>query len=155
MICVEAGLIGLAGAIIGWLLGHALAIVASAMLESQLGETINPLSVGWGELFYVVGVVVLSVVAGLVPAFEGLRDARRAEPERVNARPGRRVRFGDSRPERTAHMPQMSVDELLHGKTAADPAPPVQQPVPAPPTPRREPVPYATPSHGPSLAEAV
>ena len=70
LICVEAGLIGLVGSVLGWLLGHLLAVGAGEVLRERLGEGINGLSVGWTEFAYLAGVIVLAVLAGLVPALK-------------------------------------------------------------------------------------
>ena len=73
LICVEAGLIGLAGAIIGGLVGHLAAAVGSIYLQQAIGSSIR-----WGrldhyEVMTLVGVVVLAVLAGLVPAMKAYR----------------------------------------------------------------------------------
>ena len=70
LICVEAGLIGLVGGLLGWVLGHGLAAVAGEVLRERLGEGINAWGVGAWEVVYVAGVFVLSVLAGLVPALK-------------------------------------------------------------------------------------
>src|SRR5688500_734863 len=70
LICLEAGLIGLAGALLGWLAGHALAAVASEVLRQRLGEGMNWWSAGGWEFAYLAGVAALAVLAGLVPALK-------------------------------------------------------------------------------------
>ncbi len=73
LICIEAGVIGLAGALLGWIAGHALAAGASELLRRRLGEGMNWLSVGGWELAYLAGVVILAVLAGLVPALKAYK----------------------------------------------------------------------------------
>jgi putative ABC transport system permease protein len=46
LICLEAGLIGAAGAVLGWIGGHGLAAVASEVLRRRLGEGIGWWTVG-------------------------------------------------------------------------------------------------------------
>lgn len=72
IICMEAGLIGLAGAALGVLAGHGIVAVGQRFIPDNLGE-INPLRFGEFELLYLGGVVVLSVLAGLVPALKAYR----------------------------------------------------------------------------------
>lgn len=73
LICLEAGLIGLAGALLGWLAGHALAAAASEALRQRLGEGIDWWSVDRWEAAYLAGVVVLATLAGLVPALKAYK----------------------------------------------------------------------------------
>jgi putative ABC transport system permease protein len=73
MICLEAGLIGLFGGIGGIILGHGAAGVGSYILNQLLGQGIEWQSMGQAELLYFVGVIVLSVLAGLVPALKAYR----------------------------------------------------------------------------------
>jgi len=70
MVCLEAALVGAAGALAGWIAGHALGAGASAYLKYVLGEGIPWLAVGPGEILYLVGVVALALLAGLVPAMK-------------------------------------------------------------------------------------
>lgn len=73
LICVEAGLIGLIGGILGIVGGHLVAAVGSAYMNRLLGEGINWLSTDQYELLYLVGVVLIAVIAGLVPALKAYR----------------------------------------------------------------------------------
>lgn len=73
LICLEAGFIGLAGALLGWLGGHGLAAVASEVLVRRLGEGISWWTVGGWEIMYLAAVVVLAVLAGLVPALKAYK----------------------------------------------------------------------------------
>jgi putative ABC transport system permease protein len=73
LICLEAGLIGLAGAILGFLAGHGLAAVASEVLRQRLGEGITWWTAGRWEVGYLAGVVLLAVLAGLVPALKAYK----------------------------------------------------------------------------------
>jgi putative ABC transport system permease protein len=73
LICAEAGLIGLAGGVIGLVVGHALTGVASGYFRRSLGEDINWLKIDRYEWEYLAAVVVLSLVAGLIPAMKAYR----------------------------------------------------------------------------------
>jgi putative ABC transport system permease protein len=73
LICLEAGLIGLAGGVLGWVLGHALAVAGSRYMEGMLGQGFSALSVGPEELAFLAGVVVIALLAGLVPALKAYR----------------------------------------------------------------------------------
>jgi putative ABC transport system permease protein len=73
LICLEAGLIGLFGGIIGLLAGHALGAAGSAYLQSLVGDGFNWVAVGMDEWIYLGAVVVLAVLAGLVPALKAYR----------------------------------------------------------------------------------
>lgn len=71
LICLEAGFIGLIGGVLGLVLAHVvLGVVASQYMERLVGEGINWLSVGVREWIYLGAVLVLSVLAGLVPALK-------------------------------------------------------------------------------------
>jgi putative ABC transport system permease protein len=73
LICMEAGLIGLAGGLLGLCLGHAVGYVESHYFNQTLGSTINWMHVDHWELLYILSVVVLAVLAGLVPALKAYR----------------------------------------------------------------------------------
>jgi putative ABC transport system permease protein len=73
LICVEAGLIGLAGGIIGLIVGHLLGGVASRYMVESLGQGFNWLQVGVWELVYLLGVVCIALAAGFVPAMKAYR----------------------------------------------------------------------------------
>lgn len=68
LICVEAGIIGLVGGVLGMLLGHGLGLAGSLFMQHYLGQGIDWLSPGALEGLYLLVVVVLAVLAGLVPA---------------------------------------------------------------------------------------
>ncbi|HEV7300817.1 MAG TPA: FtsX-like permease family protein [Tepidisphaeraceae bacterium] len=68
IICLEAGLIGLVGGLLGLVLGHAVAAVGSGYMKAFLGQSIRWTTIDERELLYLVGVVVLATLAGLVPA---------------------------------------------------------------------------------------
>lgn len=70
LFCAEAGLIGLVGGVMGLVFGHLLGGVASGMMSVAIGQGFNWLAVGAWELGYLVIVVLISVVAGLVPAMK-------------------------------------------------------------------------------------
>jgi putative ABC transport system permease protein len=81
LICVEAGLIGFFGAILGLITGHGLGAFGSYLANAKLGQSINWLRVGWNEdwyaneLLYLLTVVVVAVFAGLVPALKAYRTS--------------------------------------------------------------------------------
>lgn len=70
IICVEAGMIGLAGSLIGLLIGHGVGLGVSVYMERLFGQSMHWLTPGQGEWLYLLGVVMLSVLAGLVPALK-------------------------------------------------------------------------------------
>ncbi len=73
LICFEAGLIGLIGGIIGMGVGHGLGAIESSFFVQKLGQGINWINPGWEEWVYLGGVVVVSVLAGLVPGLKAYR----------------------------------------------------------------------------------
>ena len=70
LVVLEATLIGLAGAVLGLLGGHALAAAVSGQVARRLGQGIDWWAVGGVEWAYLGGVVVLAGLAGLVPALK-------------------------------------------------------------------------------------
>jgi putative ABC transport system permease protein len=70
LICLEAVLIGLIGGAAGWVGGHAIGAIASSQLERQFGQGFNWLKVDPQELIYLAAVVLISLIAGLVPALK-------------------------------------------------------------------------------------
>ena len=73
LICAEAGLIGAAGGLAGWLLGHAVGFGGSRMMQEKVGQGFDWLAVGSNELQYWCLIVLLAVLAGLVPALKAYR----------------------------------------------------------------------------------
>ncbi len=73
LICLEAALIGLLGGIAGIAVGHFAGAAGSAFLQRLVGEGFPWQRVGLDEVWYVAGVVVLAVLAGLVPALKAYR----------------------------------------------------------------------------------
>src|ERR1700722_12240062 len=73
LICLEAGVIGLLGGLLGLLAGHLLGAVGSLYFEQALGEGIRWTVVSVDELYYLVAVIVIAVLAGLVPALKAYR----------------------------------------------------------------------------------
>lgn len=73
LICLEAGMIGLIGSILGLILGHLLGALGSRYVERMVGEGFNWINVSGGEWLYLLAVVGLSVVAGLIPALKAYR----------------------------------------------------------------------------------
>jgi putative ABC transport system permease protein len=73
LICIEAGLIGLIGGILGIVAGHLLGFLGSEALNRLLGEGFNWLATDVWEWLYLVAVVILAVLAGLVPALKAYK----------------------------------------------------------------------------------
>lgn len=73
LICLEACAIGLVGAVLGLVAGHALGAAGSRYLQTLVGEGFNWMAISRGEWLYLVAVVVLAAVAGLVPALKAYR----------------------------------------------------------------------------------
>ena len=73
LICLEAGLIGVVGAVAGWVGGHIIGMLASVQLERRFGQGFRWWSVDAQELTYLAAVVVIAVLAGLVPALKAYR----------------------------------------------------------------------------------
>jgi putative ABC transport system permease protein len=73
LICAEAGLIGLCGALVGLLVGHAIGGVTSAYLNNSIGQGFNWITTRSAEWVYVAIVVVIALLAGLVPAMKAYK----------------------------------------------------------------------------------
>jgi putative ABC transport system permease protein len=73
LICAEAVLIGLAGGLMGLLVGHALGGVASAYLNNTVGQGFSWYTTQLAEWVYLLIVAVISLLAGLVPAMKAYR----------------------------------------------------------------------------------
>ncbi|MGC4030521.1 MAG: ABC transporter permease [Tepidisphaeraceae bacterium] len=73
MVAAEATVLGLGGAVIGLVFGHGLAAAGSAFMAKTFGEGFNWAHVTETEIFVLIGTVVLSCVAGLVPALKAYR----------------------------------------------------------------------------------
>ena len=73
LITAEATLLGVIGAAIGFVLGHALAGGGSAFMRATFGQGIHWLAVSGPEWACLGGVVVLAALAGLVPALKAYR----------------------------------------------------------------------------------
>jgi len=70
MICTEAAVIGLLGALLGLILGHGIGAAGSVYLQRVMGESLNWMTVSPVEWIYVGCVVILAALAGLVPAMK-------------------------------------------------------------------------------------
>jgi putative ABC transport system permease protein len=70
LICTEAGLVGLFGGILGLVGGHLLGAVASVLFNKFIGEGINWMIIDVREVYYLLAVVVIALLAGLVPAMK-------------------------------------------------------------------------------------
>jgi putative ABC transport system permease protein len=73
LICIEAGLIGLAGGILGLIVGHLLGLGGSVFMNRLIGQEIHWLATSSREWIYLQVVVVLAVIAGLVPAWRAYK----------------------------------------------------------------------------------
>jgi putative ABC transport system permease protein len=73
LLCLEAGAIGLAGALLGFVLAHAGAAVGSVYLNRLLGQQIAWWKIDAPQVLYLLGVLMLAVLAGLVPALKAYR----------------------------------------------------------------------------------
>jgi putative ABC transport system permease protein len=73
IICVEAGMIGLLGGILGVIAGHLLGAGGSVYTERLVGEGINWIRIAPAEWVYLLVVVLIAVLAGLVPAMKAYR----------------------------------------------------------------------------------
>jgi putative ABC transport system permease protein len=73
LICLEAGMVGLIGSVLGLVLGHTLGGLGSVFFRRFVGEGIDYITVSPEELEYLLAVVVISVVAGLVPALKAYK----------------------------------------------------------------------------------
>jgi putative ABC transport system permease protein len=73
LICVEAGLVGIFGGILGLVGGHLLGGVASYIFTVWIGRGINWYLVDVYEVYYLLSVVVVALLAGLVPAMKAYR----------------------------------------------------------------------------------
>jgi putative ABC transport system permease protein len=69
-VCLEAALIGAAGAVIGLLAGHLLAAAASWYMARSFGAGLAWWTFGAAEFVYLATVVLVSLLAGLVPALK-------------------------------------------------------------------------------------
>ena len=73
LICIEAGLVGLIGGVLGMVIGHLMGVGVSFYLQRLLGEGIDWLAVGRFEGLYLWIVVVLAILAGFVPAIKAYK----------------------------------------------------------------------------------
>jgi putative ABC transport system permease protein len=73
LICLEAGFIGLFGGVLGIVVGHLAAGLGSVYFNKTLGESINWVTPDRWEGVYLLGAVVIAVLAGLVPALKAYR----------------------------------------------------------------------------------
>lgn len=73
MICLEAGFIGLMGGVLGLIVGHLTGAVASVYFDRYLGESIDWITPDAQEWYYLAVVVLISLLAGLVPAMKAYR----------------------------------------------------------------------------------
>jgi putative ABC transport system permease protein len=72
-ICLEAGLIGFVGGLLGLVAGRLIGALASEYFRAVAGQGINWLAIDGREWIYLAAVVVISLIAGLVPALKAYR----------------------------------------------------------------------------------
>jgi putative ABC transport system permease protein len=70
IICVEAGLVATIGAILGLIVGHGISGAGSYYMYQTFGESLHWMAIDKYEPMYLVGVIVLALLAGLVPALK-------------------------------------------------------------------------------------
>lgn len=70
LICLEAGMVALAGGVLGLIGGHAMAWAGSAYLEHVMGQGLAWWRVDGKEVIYLGIVVLIGLLAGLVPAMK-------------------------------------------------------------------------------------
>ena len=73
LICIEAGLVGLAGGLAGLVLGHLLGAAGSLLIARLINQSIDWLATDPTEWLYLMVVVILAAAAGLVPAMKAYR----------------------------------------------------------------------------------
>ncbi len=74
LICLEAGFVGLIGAVLGLIVGHLMGAVASVYFNRYIGERIDWLTPDPKEWQYLAIVVAISLLAGLVPALKAYKS---------------------------------------------------------------------------------
>ena len=75
LVCLEAGLIGVMGAVLGTLLALVVAYGVGIYVLHTLGQPLNWHDLGPEGFVYIIGVVVASVLAGLVPGLKAYRTS--------------------------------------------------------------------------------
>ncbi len=73
LICCEAAIVGIVGGVLGMLLGHLLGFGGSVFMERLMGQGLNWTATAWPEWLCLGMVVLLSALAGLVPALAAYR----------------------------------------------------------------------------------
>jgi putative ABC transport system permease protein len=74
IILCESCLIAILGGLLGWIGGHALAALASPIIEGRTGVKISFFSIHYpNELWIIPGLIIVGVLAGLIPALVAYR----------------------------------------------------------------------------------
>ncbi len=74
VILCESCLIAIAGGMIGWIGGHAIAAVLSPLIESRTGVKISFMSIHYpNELWTIPSLMIVGILAGLIPAIVAYR----------------------------------------------------------------------------------
>lgn len=75
LVCLEAGIIGLMGAVLGTVLALIVSYGIALYVLQTLGQPLNWLDLGSYGVLYIIGVVIASVLAGLVPGLKAYRTS--------------------------------------------------------------------------------
>ena len=70
IVCLEAGIVGLIGAVVGIVVGHLLVGAGSVYMRSKMGTGLGWWHFTGAEVIYLVVAVVVALLAGLVPALK-------------------------------------------------------------------------------------
>ncbi len=74
IVLLESLIIALSGGAIGWLLGHAVGVLASGKIEENTGLQVGMFNtISTQELIVIPGLIVLAVLAGIIPAIAAYR----------------------------------------------------------------------------------
>jgi putative ABC transport system permease protein len=72
-VCLEAGFIGALGGVLGLAGGHLLTALGSLYMQHVFGTTLHWWHMGWPEFAYLGAVIIVSLLAGLVPALKAYK----------------------------------------------------------------------------------
>lgn len=73
LLILEAGLLSLAGALLGVIIVHAGLMLVTPLIQSQLGLVVGPIVPGWYDMMIIGGVVGLALLMGALPAWLAYR----------------------------------------------------------------------------------
>ncbi len=72
-VCLEAGLIGALGGVVGLIAGHLLTAVGAFYMRRMFGTGLPWWHLDWPEFAYLAAVIAISLLAGLVPALKAYK----------------------------------------------------------------------------------